>query len=269
MDRSAINNYYETEGVAMKIKEIFNRILFLCSVPKCVKCGAKLDYTDRGLCSACLSVYEEHKRRDCPKCARVLSRCSCSSDYLMSHSVKCVIKLFRYSKTEESMPSNYLIYSLKQDNREDVLSFLAEELATAIRNSLDLNSGKYIITSVPRRKKAIVNYGFDHAEILGRRVGSLLGLEYKALLKSKSKKPQKSVAGEARLYNAKFDYKTSEEIDLKGYTVILVDDIITTGASISSCATLIKGYRPKRIVAAVLGIAYKDKNPRQIFSALD
>ena len=253
----------------MKIKEIFNRILFFCSVPKCVKCGAKLDYSDRGLCCDCLKVYDEHKRRDCPKCAKVLSRCSCSSDYLTAHGVKNVIKLFRYSKTEESLPSNYLIYSLKQDNREDVLSFLAEELGDAIKNSLDLTKGKYIITSVPRRRKAIVNYGFDHAEILGRRVGSILGVEYESLLKSKSKKPQKSVAGEARLYNAKFDYKTSKDIDRKGYTVILVDDIITTGASISSCTTLIKGYHPRRVIAAVLGIAYKDKNPRQTFSALD
>lgn len=253
----------------MKIKDLYNRILFLCSVPKCVKCGVKLDYEERGLCADCLEIYKEHKRRDCPKCSKVLSRCSCSSDYLLAHGVNNVVKLFRYAKTDESMPSNYLIYSLKQDNREDVISFLSEELADAIKNSLDLTKGRYIITSVPRRRKAIVDFGFDHAEVLGRRVGALLGLDYLALLKSKSKKPQKSVAGEARLYNAKFDYKSSLDVDLKGCTVILVDDIITTGASVSSCATLIKGYRPKRVVAAVLGIAYKDKNPRQIFTALD
>ena len=142
----------------MKVKEIFNRILFLCSVPKCVKCGAKLDYKDRGLCCDCLSVYQNHKLRNCPKCSKVLSQCACSSDYLAAHGVKNVIKLFRYSKAEEAMPSNYLIYSLKQDNREDVISFLSEELASAIKNSLDLTKGKYIITAVPRRRKAIVNF---------------------------------------------------------------------------------------------------------------
>ena len=253
----------------MKIKELLNRALFYISVPKCVLCKDKLDYGDRGLCKACMSVYIEHKKRNCPRCSNVLEKCSCTYDALEPYGIKKLIKICRYSKADESLPSNYLIYSLKQDNREDVLSFLAEELGDAIKNSFDLTKGKYIITSVPRRRKAIVNYGFDHAEILGRRVGDVLGVKYKSLLKSKSKKPQKSVAGEARLYNAKFDYKTSKDIDLKGYTVILVDDIITTGASISSCTTLIKGYRPRRVVAAVLGVAYKDKNPRQTFSALD
>ena len=194
----------------MKIKDIFNRFLYLCSVPKCVSCGEKLEYEDRGLCKDCLTVYREHKKRDCPKCSKILSECACSSDYLYAHGIKRIVKLFRYAKTEESVPSNYLIYSLKQDNREDVISFLSEELARSIERSLNIKKGKYIITSVPRRRKAIVKFGFDHAEVLARRVSSILNIEYKKLLISKSKKPQKSVAGEARLYNAKFDYASKK-----------------------------------------------------------
>ena len=112
--------------VDMKIKELIDRFLFLCSVPKCVKCKEKLGYGDRGLCVNCLNIYNEHKKRDCPKCAKVLSKCSCSSDYLLAHGVKNIIKLFRYSKTEESMPSNYLIYSLKQDNSAVVFKLFSD-----------------------------------------------------------------------------------------------------------------------------------------------
>ena len=253
----------------MKIQQLIDRFLFLCSVPKCVSCGEKLLYGQRGLCSDCFAVYKEHKKRNCPRCAKILARCSCSSDRLSAHGIKRTVKLFRYAKTEESVPSNYLIYSLKQDNRRDVIDFLAEELADSINSSININKGKYVITSVPRRRRAIVKYGYDHAEALARSIARLLGVEYRRLLVSKSKKAQKSVVGEARLYNAKFDYKSRKNISLRGYTVILIDDIITTGASMSSCATLIKGYRPSRVIAASLGVAYKDKNPKQIYSAFD
>ena len=160
------------------------------------------------------------------------------------------------------MPSNYLIYSLKQDNRKDVIEFLADEMVGALKNCIDFSGGKYIITSVPRRRKAILNFGFDHAKVLAESVADLLELEYMPLLISKSKKAQKSVIGEARFSNAQFDYKSKKDISLNGYTVIIVDDIITTGASMSSCAMLIKAYKPTKVIGAALGIAYKDTQKR-------
>ena len=171
-------------------------------------------------------------------------------------------KVFRYSRSEESMPSNYLIYSLKQDNRSDVVKFLTDEMAASLKNNIDFSKGKYIITYVPRRRKAIINFGFDHAAVLAKNVARILDVEYKPLLVSKSTKPQKSVVGEDRLKNVRIDYKSHKDISLKGYTVIIIDDIITTGASMTACSTLIKAYRPTKVVGASLGIAYKDTNKR-------
>ena len=241
----------------MKISELISRALFYISVPKCVLCKEKLDYEDKGLCKACMQKYEEHKQRNCPRCSKILSKCSCSYKELEAHGIKKFVKLFRYSKAEESMPSNYLIYSLKQDNRCDVISFLANELATAIKYSFDV-SDEFVVTNVPRRKTAIVNFGYDHAKELARAVADILNVEYIELLKSKSKKAQKSIVGEARKENAKFDYNCDEELSLKGKSVILIDDIVTTGASMTNSATLIKGLRPRRIIGASLGTAYKE-----------
>lgn len=244
----------------MKIKEIFQRVLFYISVPKCVLCKEKLDLEDRGLCKSCMMKYEQHKERNCPYCSKKLQECFCSYKDLKNHGIKNLAKVFRYSKAEQSMPSNYLIYSLKQDNRSDVLSLLSDELSKAILNSLDISASDYIVTNVPRRKDAIVKFGYDHSEALARSVAKSLGVEYVRILKSKSKKAQKSVYGRIeRVRNARFDYKCPENLSLKGKTVILIDDIITTGASLCNSATLIRALRPKRIVAACLGTAYKDR----------
>ena len=59
-----------------------------------------------------------------------------------------------------------------------------------------------------------------------------------------------------------YKYKSNKDISLNGYTVIIVDDIITTGASMSSCAMLIKAYKPTKVIGAALGIAYKDTQKR-------
>ena len=156
------------------------------------------------------------------------------------------------------MPSNYLIYSLKQDNRGDVLSFLADELSAALKETIDFSKGEYIITNVPRRGKAIVNYGYDHAKELAKAVSTRTGVEYIELLRSKAKESQKSVYGHARMENAIFDYKCRKDVSLKGKRVILVDDIVTTGASMCNCATLIRGLGTRGIIGACLGTAYKE-----------
>ena len=57
--------------------------------------------------------------------------------------------------------------------------------------------------------------------------------------------------------NARFDY-LNKRIDLSGKTMVIVDDIVTTGASVSVAATLLKGAGAKRIIAASLAIAYND-----------
>lgn len=243
----------------MKCIELIKRAIYYISVPKCVLCKERLDYEDKGLCKKCMVEYQRHKQRNCPHCSNILSECSCSYKDLEVHGIKKFVKLFRYSKAEESLPSNYLIYSLKQDNRADVLEFLSNELATAINHSFDIPRGDYVITSVPRRKSAVVNFGYDHAKELAMAVSKILGVEYVQILKSNSKKAQKSVYGEARKQNAKFDYDCDESLSLKGKSVILIDDIVTTGASMTNCATLIKGLRPRRIIGACLGTAYKEK----------
>ena len=98
----------------------------------------------------------------------------------------------------------------------------------------------------------------SEAKELAKSVSLKLGIEYVELLKSKSRKSQKSVHGQERKENAKFNYKKKGNISLKGRTVILIDDIITTGASLTNSATLIKRLKPKKIIGACIGTAYKE-----------
>ncbi len=243
-------------------KTFLRKILFYLSVPKCTACNNKLDIDDSGLCKSCLGEYEEIKERNCSRCAKPLYECSCSNEFLENHYIKHLVKVFRYIQHRESTVSNSLIYSLKRDNRYDVLNFLSEELALAVKNSIE-NPKEYIITNVPRRKKAIKKYGIDHARLLAKELAKKLGCEYKSFLISKSKGPQKATHGKDRVSNAEFDIA---DIDLKGKNIIIVDDVCTTGASLGSSAALLHAVGANKIVGAVLSIAYKDKYEPFLYS---
>jgi len=250
----------------MDIKELFNRALFLISVPTCVSCKERLDYEDRCFCPDCYEKYIDHKKLNCSRCARVLEECSCTATYLNNHYVKQLAKVFRYKPSRDDLPSNSIIYSLKQDNRRDVFEFLSEELVSALRRMIDL-SGKeddFVITNVPRRRAAIAEYGYDHAEELAKRVGKALGIKYVKVLSSAAKQAQKTTRGLGRLENLKFTY--SSKISLSGKYVILIDDIVTTGASMGECAKMLRDIGAKRIYGGCIAIAFKDMYIRPIIT---
>ncbi len=137
------------------------------------------------------------------------------------------------------------------------MDFLADELTSSIATAFP-NADEFVFTSIPRRRAAKIKYGIDHAALLSARVAKKLGAKYQKTLISHSKHEQKlSKHREERMKNARFDY-SGKNIDLSGKTVILVDDVVTTGASMSVAATLLKGAGAKRIIGASLAIAYND-----------
>lgn len=240
------------------IKDIIDRIFYYVSVPTCVYCGERLDFEDKCLCPKCLEKHLDHLKTNCSRCSNLLSQCKCTAQYLNTHYVRTLIKLFRYKPQRDDLPSNYLVYALKQSNRRDVFDYLATELADAINRQIDIKSGaeNFVITNVPRRPGAISEYGYDHAEVLAKRIAKILGIRYIRTTKSKGKAAQKSTRGVERLNNPNITYL--ERIDLSGKQVILVDDIVTTGASMGKCAALIRGLGAKRVYGACVAIAFKD-----------
>lgn len=239
-----------------KLAELWERILFYVSVPTCVCCKTRLDKDETALCKECIEKREKLKFRNCSVCNKRLDKCICSNEYLEKHHVRKLAKVFRYMQREDTLPLNAPIYSLKRQNRSDVVEFCAEELSRSVLNAFP-NVKRYIITNVPRSKRSIVKYGYDHAEELAKAVAKKTGGKYVKLLKSNVKVEQKKLHGESRKENAKFE--AISDINLSGKNVLIIDDVVTSGASMGEAATLIRKLGAKRVFGAALGIAYKDK----------
>ena len=241
------------------MSELIKNILFYMTVPKCVCCRKKLDRSDRALCKACFSEYEKSKDRVCSVCFKKLPECKCPNEYLESHAVRKLVKVFRYKPSadpNERIPANELIYNVKRVKRRDLIDFISDEVIKTIKFSLKHED--YVITNVPRKPSRVLEYGLDHSEEIAKAVAKKLDIKYVKLLKSHLKSPQKKVHGEDRIKNAEFDYLKNHP-SVKGKRVIILDDIVTTGASMGACALLIKGLGAKEVAGACIAIAFKDK----------
>ena len=240
----------------MSLRHILGRFAYLISAPRCVACDLRLSPDDKALCPSCMEELRENMSRNCSRCSRLLCRCSCSGEYLEAHGVKQCVKAFRYLRRDENNASTRLIFSLKKDNRSDVLDLCCDLLYDAIAASFN-DADTMIFTAVPRRRRTRVEFGIDHAHLLSSRIAARFGAEYMPLFVSQAKRAQKTMQGTQRIRNAKFAIKSRAE--LKGKIVIIIDDLITTGASMCACAALARQLGARRVIAASLGITYKDK----------
>ncbi len=239
----------------MKISNFVRSFWHFITVPDCVHCGQKLAKNMDVFCPNCQSRYRNAKLRNCSRCSEILSRCTCTNDYLDSHLVHRLIKVIRYVSSVEDLPQNRLIFSMKRENRGDVAKLCSEEIAAAIRHGIE-NYRDFVIAYVPRRGREKRKYGVDQAKILAEHIGALLKIPVMHALSSKAKAPQKKLSAIERRKNAEFAPRRG--IDLSRKRVFLVDDIVTTGASMGSAAMQLRGLGAKEIVGVCFAIAYKD-----------
>lgn len=95
--------------------------------------------------------------------------------------------------------------------------------------------------------------GFNQAEVLADALGHQLNIPIygNALTKSISFVAQHKLSASRRKTNAAHLYSAGKNIDIKGKTIIIVDDVMTTGSTINSCAEILLEMGAKEIIAAV------------------
>ena len=114
-----------------------------------------------------------------------------------------------------------------------------------------------LVTWAPLSKKRRRKRGFDQGELLARTVGECLALPVLPLLeKSRHTVPQSSLPdGAARRANALGAYSLRPGRRIEGGRVLLVDDVVTSGATLSECARLLCQGGAKQVLCLTLAQA--------------
>ncbi len=93
--------------------------------------------------------------------------------------------------------------------------------------------------------------GYNQSELVARGVSSFLGIPYSdCLVKIKDNPEQHFLSNSGRKSNVKGVYRLSGT-DIKDKKVLLIDDIVTTGSTISECAKVLRSGGAEVYCAAV------------------
>jgi ComF family protein len=131
-------------------------------------------------------------------------------------------------------------------------------------HSLDMTDFD-ILTYIPVSKKRLRKRGFDQVQLLAQYTASELGVcSQPALEKIRHNKPQSRIQGEAhRRANVLGAYRVIDPTQVQGKRILLLDDIVTTGATASECARVLLTAGAKEIQFAVLATAaHQNKTSR-------
>lgn len=109
------------------------------------------------------------------------------------------------------------------------------------------------ITYVPMYKKDEKKRGYNQCELIANELSELTGIEcIKALNKKKHTKPQHKLPAKERKTNLKGAFEAVNIYKVENSTILLLDDIVTTGSTLSECAKTLQKAKPAQICCATL-----------------
>lgn len=245
----------------------------LICVPKCAGCGkrispivqdSELSHGRTCLCDSCMEEWQIKKRMPCHICSMIAEDCTCCT-YSKKLSGRSVPSLAFYHPTDAGVINN-VIYTMKRKRSGELLDFLAQELSGRVENLLKNESvlmSDCVLTYIPRSKSAEQKYNLDQGEelclALSRRLG---GASFLPLFIRKGGAEQKKLDVKARKENIRSTVFLNPKIKVsdlasplslseyvKGKSVIIVDDVITTGATVDYGVALLMEAGASKVFA--------------------
>lgn len=227
--------------------KLIDQVLSAIAPVQCVACGRD----GHALCLSCAGNIEQLP----PRCAgcKALSdgfRTCSSCRWLGIHSVFVAT---RYEGVAEKLVHMYKFTCVRQTVTPVV----------AIMHGADTRfSGEVIFCPLPTANPRIRLRGFDHAMLMTREYWRGLPSEerarssVKALLRRTTNTRQLGSSRTQRIQQAKDAFELKDASMVGGRSIVLVDDVVTTGASLAGAAAALKAAGAKRIYAVVFAQKY-------------
>lgn len=223
--------------------------------PKCTGCGILLRIRERGnvscLCEKCQSLWQRAKLESCPLCLLPSHTCLCAPPKGLAEKYS-IPKVVVYTPSRYNIQSR-MVYSLKHVNDGRISRFLSDELALSAAvyfAEQGIMPDECIFTYVPRRWRARAEFGFDQGERLAKDMSRICEGEFARVFVRRGGDEQKKLDKDERQKNIKHAIRLRHKGDsiIKGKCVVIVDDLVTTGATLGYAARLARRAGASRVV---------------------
>jgi ComF family protein len=163
------------------------------------------------------------------------------------------LPLFAWGKYEGVVKQS--IGKLKYDGHRSVADFYGEWLAASWQKSLPLDiPTKLVVIPIPLHPEKLTSRGFNQAELIARKFCQVTGAKLDlSLQRTRSTVAQFGLSKSARQENVAGAFAIDPRSSLQpGVTVLLIDDIYTTGATVRSAALVLASLQVKVCGVAVI-----------------
>lgn len=225
---------------ASAVKTVGNAARDLLFPPRCVGCGDLLPPFARRatvFCPLCRTAWETAVTE--------------AADHAAADAGRGLVYLVHYRPGHADGIPEKLIYHLKHEGDPRAFSFVAERLAPRLLDAAATlptrapvgEDKPLLFTYPPRRRSAVREDGFDQAQRLAKALARACDGDFAALIRRTHRKAreQKTLNAEERTVNATSSYiladKAAEAV--RDRTVVICDDLCTTGATLDRCAALL------------------------------
>ena len=223
---------------------MFNKLLkYIRTVlvdPHCMACGAALECDEEVVCNECktttiaelfaspMTKYEGNTLEE-----RLMGLAPFES----------VAALMEF---EINTISQQLIHDLKYNNCQAIGSLLGEAIANQIKQSKRYAQIDYIVP-VPLHYKRVAQRGYNQSELIAAEVARQLNipLETTNLYRTRNNESQTRKSLEERIENVKDLFELRDTTLFEDKTILLIDDVLTTGSTIIACCKAL--YKSKNI----------------------
>lgn len=213
-------------GRLQKLEVLGGRLLDLLFPARCVNCNQ----VKGALCAACLTKVNRITSPTCARCGHPLA-------FARSACPECRAHPLTITRIQSAVWHDGVIreaiHALKYNRRRDVANRLAQLLCDEIAKS-DVTFD--LITSVPLHPSRQAERGYNQAELLAQHTAHARNITYVgALQRIRATADQIGLDGRARRTNVA-DAFTAIPSLVHDKTVLLIDDVSTTGATLDACA---------------------------------
>lgn len=222
----------------MHLKDWLVDFLHLFFPPRCIVCGRSLAPAEQYMCIYCRADFPYYGVVSIPHKWRDL--------VLVEH----LYALFEY---EHGSPYRRLVHVLKYNRRRDVGVFLGRLLAEEYLRGCDFDC----LVPVPLHPKREVKRGYNQSRVIAEGIQQVLSLpiEDGVLLRVVNNPSQTKLKKRERADNVQQIFRVVDTERLAGKHVLLVDDVVTSGATIRECLLQLRTIPDVRVSVACLGRA--------------
>jgi ComF family protein len=186
-----------------------------------------------------------------PRCALCALRLAQTGDAILCG--RCLREPPRYDATfalaDYAPPVDGMVIALKFRHRLELARVFGELLAERLGDRLPRDA---LLAPVPLAFERHAERGFNQAREIARTVARRLALplEADALVRLKHGAPQEALTRDARRRNVRGAF--AARADVRGRTVVVVDDVMTSGATLDEVATVLKHAGAARVLNLVV-----------------